>query len=106
MAIHLQPFLVCLRLKADVQVRFLPSTGYNRCKRTCIGRSSNGKTADSGSAYRGSSPCLPAIDSEGFAALGASRLGGGRDWCRSHTEERPSRQQSLTKYLLYHQTTR
>src|SRR5271154_7150115 len=25
-----------------------------------IGRSSNGKTADSGSAYRGSSPCLPA----------------------------------------------
>src|SRR5271154_6960023 len=24
------------------------------------GRSSNGKTADSGSAYRGSSPCLPA----------------------------------------------
>ncbi len=25
-----------------------------------LGRSSNGKTADSGSAYRGSSPCLPA----------------------------------------------
>src|SRR5262245_31276851 len=25
------------------------------------GRSSNGKTADSGSAYRGSNPCLPAL---------------------------------------------
>ena len=25
-----------------------------------VGRSSNGKTADSGSAYRGSNPCLPA----------------------------------------------
>ena len=26
-----------------------------------VGRSSNGRTADSGSAYRGSNPCLPAI---------------------------------------------
>src|SRR5262249_38556589 len=26
------------------------------------GRSSNGKTADSGSAYRGSNPCLPALN--------------------------------------------
>ena len=31
------------------------------------GRSSNGKTADSGSAYRGSSPCLPANPSLGLA---------------------------------------
>ena len=30
------------------------------------GRSSNGKTADSGSAYRGSSPCLPATHSVGL----------------------------------------
>ena len=33
--------------------------GYNTLN---IGRSSNGRTADSGSAYRGSNPCLPAFD--------------------------------------------
>src|SRR5215472_8240570 len=34
-----------------------------------FGRSSNGKTADSGSAYRGSSPCLPARNTMKFAAI-------------------------------------
>lgn len=31
--------------------------GYNR---VCVGMSSNGRTYDSGSYYRGSSPCIPA----------------------------------------------
>src|SRR5215475_11308711 len=45
------------------------------------GRSSNGKTADSGSAYRGSNPCLPAkrSPSPSFAIIWLSpyRLGVG-----------------------------
>jgi hypothetical protein len=41
-----------------------------------LGRSSNGKTADSGSAYRGSSPCLPANHAMKFFKFFLSSL-----WC-------------------------
>src|ERR1041384_3569604 len=37
--------------------------------RFSVGRSSNGKTADSGSAYRGSNPCLPAKESAGASDI-------------------------------------